>query len=232
MSILVVCPGCRKRFTVSDKFAGQSGPCPNCKKIIKVPEKSQEVKVHAPEEFASGGRSVDGTLVTKPISRSTLRLNAVMVAGVGAAVVTVLAVTFVLGRTALLADHLVVRAIGLLLISPPLVVAGYGFLRDDEKVPYRGRELYIRATICGLAYVVLWGFFSYALNNYMTGEIWNWMVILPLLVVAGALGPLASLDLDFGSSALHYGFYLLVTIFLRWLGGMGWIWELSRPPTL
>jgi len=212
MSILVVCPGCRKRFTVSDKFAGQSGPCPNCKKIIKVPEKSQEVKVHAPEEFASGGRSVDGQLVTKPISRAKVHFNPVMVAGISAGV------------------DLVLRAVGLLLISPPLVVAGYSFLRDDEKVPYRGRELYVRAAICGLAYVVLWAFFSYALNYYMTGEIWNWAVILPLLVVAGALGPFALLDMDFGSAALHYAFYLLVTIVLRWLGGMGWIWELTRPP--
>jgi len=230
MSILVVCPGCRKRFTVSDKFAGQSGPCPNCKKIIKVPEKSQEVKVHAPEEFASGGRSVDGQLVTKPISRAKVHFNPVMVAGISAGVVGVLAVTFVLGRMGLLADYLVLRAVGLLLISPPLVVAGYSFLRDDEKVPYRGRELYVRAAICGLAYVVLWAFFSYALNYYMTGEIWNWAVILPLLVVAGALGPFALLDMDFGSAALHYAFYLLVTIVLRWLGGMGWIWELTRPP--
>ncbi len=230
MSILVVCPGCRKRFSVSEKFAGQSGPCPNCKKIIKVPDKSQQVEVHTPEEFASGGRSVDGQLVTKPISRTTVQLNAVLLVGLGGAAATVIVFTFVLGRMGLLADYLVLRAVGLLLISPPLVVAGYALLRDDEKVPYRGRELYVRAAICGLAYVVLWGLFGHALHNYMTGEIWNWMVILPLLVAAGALGPLACLDMDFGSSALHYGFYLVVTILLRWVGGMGWIWNVPTPP--
>ncbi len=230
MSILVVCPGCRKRFSVSDKFAGQSGPCPNCKRIIKVPDKSQQVQVHAPEEFASGGRSVDGQLVTKPIARSKVRLNAVLVAGVGAAVITVLLFTFVLGRMDLLKDYLVLRAAGVLLISPPLVVAGYSFLRDEEKVPYRGQELYVRAAICGLAYVVLWGLFGHVLHHYMTGEIWNWLVILPLLIAAGALGPLACLDMDFSSSALHYAFYLLVTIILRWVGGMGWIWDMRVPP--
>jgi len=230
MPIQVICPGCRKRFTVSDKFAGQSGPCPNCKKTIKVPEKSQQVQVHAPEEFAEGGRSVDGQLVTKPISRSAVRLNAVLAVGLGGAVATVIVFTFVLGRMGLLADYLVVRTVGLLLISPPLAVAGYTFLRDDEKVPYRGRELYLRAAICGLVYVVLWGLFSHVVHNYMTGEIWNWMVILPLLVSAGALAPLVCLDMDFSSSAMHYAFYLLVTIVLRWIGAMGWIWDVPKPP--
>src|SRR3990170_650254 len=27
MSIIIVCPGCGKRFKVSDKFAGKIGPC-------------------------------------------------------------------------------------------------------------------------------------------------------------------------------------------------------------
>ena len=37
MSIPVVCPGCRTRFKVSDRFAGQSGACPKCKAKIEVP---------------------------------------------------------------------------------------------------------------------------------------------------------------------------------------------------
>ena len=44
MAITIVCPGCHKRFSVSDNFAGQSGPCPKCKTVIKIPEKSTEVK--------------------------------------------------------------------------------------------------------------------------------------------------------------------------------------------
>ena len=41
MSIIVVCPGCKKSFKVSDKYAGKSGACPNpdCKATIKVPRK-------------------------------------------------------------------------------------------------------------------------------------------------------------------------------------------------
>jgi len=33
------------------------------------------------------------------------------------------------------------RAVGLLLIGGPIVVAGYGAMRDDELEPYRGRSL-------------------------------------------------------------------------------------------
>ena len=48
--------------------------------------------------------------------------------------------------------------------------------------------------------------------------------------ILGALAALAALDLDFGSGFFHYGFYLLVTILLRRVGGMGWIWESTSGP--
>ena len=66
MSILVVCPGCRKRFSVSDKFAGQTGPCPNCKAKIRVPTKEEEVKIHGPTEFATGTQDARGDITAKP----------------------------------------------------------------------------------------------------------------------------------------------------------------------
>ena len=75
MSIIVVCTECRKSFKVGDKFAGKSGPCPNCKHTIRVPEKSEEVKVHVPEQFAGGGRSKTGKLITKPIVRTNAKFN-------------------------------------------------------------------------------------------------------------------------------------------------------------
>ena len=84
MSILVVCPGCRKSFKVSDRFAGKSGPCPSCKATIQVPTKSEEVKVHAPTAFADGGRSTTGQLLTKPIARKETRLGPVMAVAIGA----------------------------------------------------------------------------------------------------------------------------------------------------
>ena len=67
MPIQVTCPKCLKRFQVSDKFAGKEGPCPNCKNVIKVPDKSEEVVIHAPDDGAPKDRS--GKSVLKPITR-------------------------------------------------------------------------------------------------------------------------------------------------------------------
>ena len=71
MSIVVVCPGCRKSFKVSDKFAGKSGPCPNCKRTLQVPTKAEEVKVHAPEAFAGGGKQRRASSSPSPSPGST-----------------------------------------------------------------------------------------------------------------------------------------------------------------
>ena len=145
MSIIVVCPGCRKSFKVNDKFAGKSGPCPNCKRTLHVPEKSEEVKVHAPTEFAGGGRTKTGKLAIEPVAFTPARLQPVTAVLMVAAVLIVLAVAWAGGRTRLF-ESLIATTIGLLVVSPPLVVAAYTVLRNDELEPYRGKELYIRSS--------------------------------------------------------------------------------------
>lgn len=223
MPISVICPGCRARFQVSDKFAGQTGPCPKCKAPIRVPTKQEEVKVHAPEEFASGGRSASGKLVTKPITKTYLRVNPVAAVGIGAGALSAVAVTFVL-RQADVFEHLWAQAAGLAVVSPLLVIAGYTFLHDDELEPYRGAALYLRTAACAAAFVVLWGLYGYVSPRVLTGDLWNWVFLAPPFLALGALAGLAALDLDFGNGLFLYAFYLLVTIFLRWVAGLGWIW--------
>ena len=223
MSILVVCPGCRKRFKVSDKFAGKSGTCPNCKTTIKVPSEAEEVKVHAPTEFAEGGRSTTGKLITKPITREQTRLPPVMAVAIGGAALTVVLLTWLTGS--LIQTNLAVRILGLLLISPPLVVAAYSFLRNDELEPYQGTALYVRSAICALSYVVLWGIYSKLGGTILTGDLWQWFFVVPPFLVAGALVALACLDLDFGSGFFHYAFYVLVTVLLGWVAGIRWVGE-------
>jgi hypothetical protein len=221
MSILVVCPGCRKSFQVNDKFAGKSGPCPNCKAPIQIPTVAQ---------FAGGGKSKTGKLVTKPISRHQLRVNPVVAVGVAGSVIVVLAATWAAG-TAKLFDSLAACAIGLLLISPPLVVAAYAFLRDDDLEPYRGMALYVRSAICGVAYTVLWGVFSYLISPRVeiisSAELWSWIFVVPILLM-GAVSAFSTLDLEFSSGFFHYAFYLLVTIVLRWAAGLHWIWSIPK----
>jgi hypothetical protein len=229
MKILVVCPGCRKRFEVNEKFAGKTGPCPKCKTVIKVPDQSEQVVIHAPEEFEKGGRGQSGQLVLKPISRVETKFKplvaAAIVAGAGLAS---LAAWF--GGQQKLFENPWITAGTLLVLSPALVVAAYSFLRDDELEPYRGKELWLRAAICGGVYAALWGIFGYAVqrNAINPDFLWSWAIVVPPFVAVGAMAAAFSLDLDFGNATFHYLFYLLVTIFLRWAAGWGWVWNIPH----
>jgi hypothetical protein len=225
MPIHVVCPSCRKAFNVSDKFAGQTGACPKCKGKITVPAKTEEVKVHAPEQFASGGKSVTGQLVTKPITRKITRFDVTKAGIVGGAVVGVLLLTWI-GGLAGLFQSIIVCGIGLLLVSPPLAFAAYTFLRDDEMEPFPRKELYVRAAICAAVYVILWGAFAYVSSlGLLTGEAITWLVTATPFLVIGTLAANAAMELEFGSAFLHYSFYLLVTMVLRAVAGISWVWQ-------
>ena len=65
MPINVTCPGCLKRFSVADKFAGKQGPCPKCKKIITIPKKEDQVVIHAPDHSEAGAVGAGGRHVLK-----------------------------------------------------------------------------------------------------------------------------------------------------------------------
>jgi hypothetical protein len=226
MSILVVCNGCRKRFSVKDKFAGKTGRCPNCKQPITVPGKA-EVVIHEPEQFDRGGRGTSGQLVLQPILREEIKFNPLTAAAIASAAAIIFAAAFLGGKIALFAGSPLLAALGLTLISPLVALAGYSFLYDDSLEPHKGGPLLIRSAICGLMYALLWGAFAYLSDIVLTGEVWNWLFIAPPFLVCGAMVAVTSLDLEYGNGFLHYSFYLLVTIFLRWMAGMGWIWNIK-----
>ena len=80
-----------------------------------------------------------------------------------------------------------------------------------------------------LGYTVLWGVFSYVANVWSPLEIVELgLCIAPPFLVVGALVALGSFDLDFGSGFFHYAFYVVVTILLRWIAGMGWVWDIGK----
>jgi hypothetical protein len=233
MSIFVVCPGCRKRFEVSEQFAGKTGPCPSCKTPIKIPKVEDQVVVHGPED-APPGKTRTGRAPPKPVARKDARFQPLLAAIIAGASLVVMAAAFF--ARGLLADSTwtawLLRAVGLLLVSPPLVIGGYAFLRDDELEPYRGKELYLRAGIVALVFVVLWGAFGVVENTVLSADpdsIWQWLIVAPPFFVVGALAALASLDLDFGSGFFLYSFYVVVTVLLRWLAGLDWIWNAGVP---
>ena len=133
MPIQVVCPGCKKRFNVSDKFAGKTGNCPKCKHEITVPEKGDEVVIHAPED--AGPKDSSGRSVSKPILREETRFSIPWAIGIGVAALAVLITAVVIryNVTEVPPLLLVFGAVGL---APPLVLGGYSFLRDDELQAY------------------------------------------------------------------------------------------------
>ncbi len=227
MAINVVCPGCRKSFQVSDKFAGKSGPCPNCKRPLKVPAKSEEVQVHAPEAFASGGKTISGKLITKPVAFKPSKVQPVMIAAIAGSVLFVLILTWLCGG--LFQKSLIATTLGLIIVSPALVIGAYSVLHNDELEPYRGKELYLRTSLCALGYVFLWGMFALLISRgVITGEIWSWLLVAPPFVMVGGLFAMAALDLDFGDALFCYGFYLVSTLILRWAAGMKWVWDLTE----
>ncbi len=216
MAIQVICPGCRSTFTVSDKFAGRTGPCPKCKKPITVPSDAvKEVKIHGPEEEARlPGRAPTTPIVfvEQPIPKA---VYAAVVVGAVVAMILAFAARFVWGngQTPL---WLLASTAGL--VAMPCAWIGYEIVRDRDLAPYRGRSLVIRTAICGAVYALLWAVRGF-LPPDLTSDMWPWVYLAPPFMVAGALAALATLDLDWGTGVAHYSLYVMFTALLRWLAG-------------
>ena len=230
MPIQVTCQKCHKRFNVSDQFAGKTGPCPNCKATIRVPDKSDEVVIEAPEAY--GPQDAEGKAVLKPIEREEVEANPVWIVGiVGSVIVAVigaLALRFLYpqSETAIHVDPPMlwwILAAGSFLLAPPLVYAGYWFLRNDELEPHKGRELAVRVLICATLYATLWGLYA-LMKHYLfpnsSPEMFHFAVIGPVFIGIGGVVGLATMELDFGTGAMHYVFYLLVTVLFCFLVGV------------
>ena len=231
MPILVACPGCRKRFEVSDQFAGKTGPCPHCKTPIQIPAKEQEVKVHVPEPASKVTTSAGGEhLVLKPIKHTDMTFRPRVAAAIAGGWLAVLLVAYL--AQGILLRYVWLRGIGLLLASPLLVIGGYAFLHDDEMEPYRGKPLYIRSGILAAVFAALWGVYSFVADAGVIGELWTWFLVAPPFLLVGALAALACLDLDFGNGFFLYCFYLIATMILGWAAGLGWPWNVAEAASL
>ncbi len=220
MPITVVCTSCRKSFRVSDKFAGKKGPCPNCKTVITVPEKGDEVVVHEPEEF--GPKDSKGRATLKPIARTETKVSPLLTAAIIAAILAALTIAWMF-RSPEGEVPTILLLLGAVLLAPPIAWGGYTFLRDDELEPYRGFEMLIRAGSCALVYSLLWGLVALVKLYLFDGvpfEVVHMVFIAPVMVGIGAFSAYVSLDLEFGTGAIHYAFYLAVTVALRLIMGI------------
>ncbi len=221
MPIHVICQTCKTGFQVNEKFAGKKGPCPKCKTVIQVPEKAEEIVIHAPE---AGAKDAKGRTLVKPILRQETRFSKKLAIVVGVSAVVLLGISVYL-RTYDGKIPPVMLIVGAIALGPPLAWCGYGFLRNDEFEPFRGKELWIRALICGLVYAALWGIYAYVVPYALDlgtkkADIYQMLFIVPPLLAIGGAACLTSLELDFLSSLLHCGFYLLVTLALSYIAGV------------
>ena len=223
MDISVICASCHARFKVSEKYAGQTGPCPKCKKPIRIPEKSEEIVIHAPDEF--GPKDSSGRGVLKPLEREEANTSPVMIVSIVASILAVLVAAFVIGKTFGGTEAGVptwILAAGAVLLGPPLAVAGYALLRDSELEPFRGVALWTRAAACGLVFAVLWGAYYYVKVQVFESdiEVFHVVFIAPVMLAIGGLASMASLDLEYMNGVMHCGIYVLITGMLRMLMGM------------
>lgn len=220
MPISVTCPGCLSRFTVSDKYAGKKGPCPKCKKDLIVPDKSQEVVIHAPEV---GPKDSKGVAILKPLKRAEFKLS--KQEGIIAAIVAMVSLGGVLfARFGLAETPWLLMGLGAVALAFPLAWVGYSFFHDDELEEYSGKERASRVGVCALVFAVTWGlywFLAYYMGNKTLADVGPipFAIFLALMFVVGTVGSLAAMDLDIGQALLHYAMYFVVTFVLAAIAG-------------
>ena len=222
MPIAVTCPGCLTRFTVSDKYAGKTGPCPKCKKQLIVPDKSQEVVIHAPE--TAGPKDTKGVVVLKPLKRAEFKLSRIEL--ILAIVLAIFSTGFsIYGRYGFSEVPWWMPATGVLVLAFPLAWIGYTFFHDDELAEYSGKERLSRVAACAGVFASSWGiywFLAYYLGNKTLAQVdaVQFLIFVLLMFVVGTLGSMLSMELEIGQSFLHYSMFFAITFVLALLMGV------------
>jgi hypothetical protein len=221
MPIRVTCTSCHTRFNVSDKFAGKEGPCPKCKKTIRVPDKSEEVVIEAPE--TSGPKDSKGRSVLKPIGRDETKISSVQITIIAVCIVGFLLAALMLrmmtsGDFSKFPWLLYLAAIAM---APPIVYVAYHLLRDQELGSFVTSELRNRVLICSAIYALLW--FAMPLARIAFNDTYGLdtglAALVPMLGLGAATGMLA-FDLDYLLGLVHYGMYLGICLIGREIAGL------------
>jgi hypothetical protein len=225
MPINVTCPGCMKRFSVADKFAGQKGPCPQCKTVITIPKKEEEVIIHSPEHSEAGAVGAGGRHVLKTYRRADARFQPLVFTGVIGFVLVALLIALVVRSAG--APETWLKALAAVLLGPPLAWAGYSFLRDPELEGYQGTAFATRSIACGLVYALLWGVYWFIAfhwggpDAFTKGlEVFQLVVLAAIVLGIGTFAAYVSFDLEPGSAFFHTAMYFAVTILLRLVAGL------------
>ena len=223
MPIQVTCPNCLKRFQVSDKFAGKTGPCPSCKKQIKVPDASEEVIIHAPDDGVP--KDSQGVSVLKPLKRSETDVTRKGILITSGAILLALAGAVGL-RMSGDTIPVYIQALGAFFLAPPLIWAGYSFVRDSELEPYVGSELRNRVLMLSGIFAALWLLYAFVPNYVLDLDSPSEMnflafgLILAIMIGLGALASAATFELEFVNGLTHAGLYFIVAVMLALISGL------------
>ncbi|MDE0862259.1 MAG: hypothetical protein OSA98_00625 [Rubripirellula sp.] len=223
MPIQVTCPNCLKRFQVSDKFAGKTGPCPSCKKQIKVPDASEEVIIHAPDDGVP--KDSQGVSVLKPLKRTETDVTRKGILITSGAILLALAGAVGL-RMSGDTIPVYIQALGAFFLAPPLIWAGYSFVRDSELEPYVGSELRNRVLMLSGIFAALWLLYAFVPNYVLDLDSPSEMnflafgLILAIMIGLGALASAATFELEFVNGLTHAGLYFIVAVMLALISGL------------
>lgn len=231
------CPKCKALITIP-KVAAQTGPAPAAP--------PPEVKIHAPDAPDQVGKTSTGKTLSKPLLRTDARLTPRLLITVAATTILLfLAAWFggsfvqapppltdqqavneelVAARRMQLLPIYGLRAVALLLIGFPIVLAGYAVLRDDELEPYRGRSLWLRTLICVAVFVGVWGMYLFIPDD-LAAEPFMWIAFLPILILPAAVAAYYAFELDYVGGLIHACFFFLVTLLLGWTAGLTMPWH-------
>ncbi len=219
MPIAVICPSCNSNFTVSDKFAGLTGPCPKCKKPITIPKNApQSVVIHEPDAPTTTSAGT-GRAPTAPIRRVEKPIPVTTFAAIGAGAVALLAAAWFIGVT-VPKDSIPqwLLLLGGFLVAIPCVMLGYAAVRNRELEPFSGTPFLLRSLACAAVYAGLWGIRG-MLPEEATQEMWQWVYLGPMFLISGGIAALVSFELEWGTAIAHFSLYAMFTALLRWLMG-------------
>jgi hypothetical protein len=228
MAIQVTCPGCLKRFSVSEKFAGKEGPCPQCKAVIKIPTLEEQVIIHAPEHSEAGAVGAGGRHTLKTFRRKDTKFKPVVFAMALGAVLVTLLLAFLLRGTAA-AQLLLTQSLVAVILGPPLAWAGYQFLYDAELEPHAGVNLLVRSIACGLVFALLWGAYKYVgefmfadadFQTPLVLEMYQMAVLSVLVLAIGTFAAYVSFDLEPISAFFNCALFFAATVLLRLAAGL------------
>lgn len=232
MKIAVTCPGCLTRFEVSEKFAGKKGPCPKCRKEIQVPEATEQVVIHAPE--TTGPKDAKGSPVLKPLRRIETNFSWPIAIGIAVSSLVLLGIAIMI-RSSGNEPSTAILTIAAFLLGPALAFGGYLFLRESELQGFSGRELLVRAAICGMVYAITWGIYwlipKYLMDQGTLGETSLIMasIMLIVMIIIGSIAAVLALELETGAAVFHYLLYLTATIILAVVSGLALAEPLAKP---